>query len=84
MKQIVRKPISSRSVIQGRKSGKVNHAKSVPTVPGAKVDRPLPKPQATRCAGWASRKAMEGGVLLAKMVVSLAGGGQRLPVFVEK
>ena len=33
---------------------------SVPTVPGATGDRPLPKPSATRCAGWATRKRQPG------------------------
>ncbi|KDA51789.1 hypothetical protein L963_1189 [Leuconostoc mesenteroides subsp. cremoris T26] len=35
-------------------------AHSVPTVPGAKRDRPEPKPSAMRCAGCESRKRSVG------------------------
>jgi hypothetical protein len=65
-----------------RRSGNDAHAKRVPTVPGARGDRPLPKPQATRCAGCASRKRSEGG--LAKVIESPLFDGQRLAVLVHQ
>ena len=61
-------------------------ANSVPTVPGANGDRPLPKPQATRCAGCEKRKLQDGGLLflMSKMIKPLVGNRNGLPVRVEQ
>ena len=53
-----------------RNNGYVAQAKTVPTVPGAKGDSPLPQPQATKCAGWENRN-FSGGALDMSVLIEM-------------
>ena len=62
-------PTGSASAISRPRPSGVSHSgstrkasqpHSVPTVPGAVGDSPLPKPRARKWAGWASRKRTPG------------------------
>ena len=64
---------------------KLNHANSVPKVPGARGARPLPQPQAKKCAGWAKRNLRLGAPFedSVKVVVASLRELDRLTVRVE-
>ena len=60
-------------------------ANRVPKVHGAKGDKPLPKPQAIRCAGCANKKRSEGGLLaaMAEVIEAFVSERNLQPVFVQ-
>ena len=65
----------------------VAQATTVPTVPGANGDKPLPKPQAMKCAGWVKRKRSGGALLtliLTKMIESFVFERDRPTVCIQQ
>src|SRR5450631_4308716 len=48
------------SVKRGARNQYIGKATSVPNVPGALRAKPLPKPNASRCAGWLNRNRQPG------------------------
>lgn len=80
-----RRTANSSSFSHGLNNRKEAQAKRVPKVPGANGDRPLPKPQAIRCAGCENKKRSEGGLLVAmpEMIEAFVSEGNALPLLVE-
>src|SRR5688572_27546066 len=80
-------PTTTSGSPRSRSSHQSGNATSVPAVPGAKGDRPAPKPSAMKCAGWLKAKRACGRAMIIRRscceVIEAARGHHAAAVAVE-